>query len=103
MTNIFSEELNHVKLHIGDPGVKMMCEIVAMRPKYDTALVAMRMLMKLHNIQLDDSEDSEIVTVFNSDMSDEDFAVQLKASRREAPKEVSELIREIANMKKHME
>lgn len=91
------------ELHIGDPGVKMMCEIVAMRPKYDTALVAMRMLMKLHNIQLDDSEDSEIVTVFNSDMSDEDFAVQLKASRREAPKEVSELIREIANMKKHME
>ena len=83
------------ELHIGDPGLDLMRKLVEARPKYDKGILALRMLMKRHNIMLDSPKESELIEAFNSDLPEEDFDAQLKECRSKAPKAVGYLIQRI--------
>lgn len=83
------------ELHVGDPGLDLMCKLVEARPKYDKGIHALRMLMKRHGITLDSPKESELIEAFNSDMPEEDFDIQLKECRSKAPKAVSYMIQRI--------
>lgn len=83
------------ELHIGDPGLGLMQKLVEAKPKYDRGILALRMLMKRHGIQLETLQESELIDAFNSDMSEEEFAALLKVERENEPKAVSYLIRRI--------
>ena len=83
------------ELHIGDPGLDLMRKLVEIKPKYDKGIHALRMLMKRHAILLDSPKESELIDAFNSDMSEEEFDVQLKACRSKAPKSVAYMIQRI--------
>lgn len=83
------------ELHIGDPGLGLMQKLVEAKPKYDRGILALRMLMKRHGIQLETLQESELIDAFNSDMSEEEFAALLKVERENEPKAVNYLIRRI--------
>lgn len=85
------------EMHIGDPGMSMMQMLVETRPKYNFGIVALRKLMKKNGVPLAMSSDEncELVEMFNSEITDEEFMVLLKESRQKAPKAVSFLIRAI--------
>lgn len=80
------------ELHIGDPGLNLMKRIVKVLPKYNRGILAMRELMKLHNIQLASSNESELVEIFNSDLSNDDFLNELNLYRSKSPKAVTHLL-----------
>ncbi|MCQ2608968.1 MAG: AAA family ATPase [Bacteroidales bacterium] len=91
------------ELHIGDPGLNLMQQLVEARPKYDKAILAMRMLLKRHGIMLDSPEECELIEAFNSDMIEEDFEAQLMECRKKAPKSVNYLIQRIKKQEFHDE
>lgn len=91
------------EMHIGEPGLEVMRTLVAIRPKYDKGIHALRMLMKRHGIMLDSSEENELIEAFNSGMSEEDFDAQLKECRAKTPKSVSYLIQQIKKQKFNIE
>lgn len=91
------------EMHIGEPGLEVMRTLVAIRPKYDKGIHALRMLMKRHGIMLDSSEENELIEAFNSGMSEEEFDVQLKECRAKTPKSVSYLIQQIKKQKFNIE
>lgn len=78
--------------HIGDPGLDYMRKLIEAKPKYDKAIVSLRMLMKRHRMILESPTESELVNIFNSDIDDEAFAKQLDEHRKNAPKSVAHLI-----------
>lgn len=80
--------------YIGEPGLDLMRKLVEARPKYDRGILALRFLMKCHNVKLEKQSDNncELVDLFNSDVADEDFLVKLKICREKAPKAISYLI-----------
>lgn len=86
------------ELYIGDPGVDLMRRLVEVKPKYDNGILALRTLMKRHNLKLDSSKDSELVEAFNSEMDETEFAAMLKECRSKAPKAVSYLIQRIKRL-----
>lgn len=88
------------EMHIGDPGVDYMRKLVEVKPKYNNGILALRQLMKRHNLKLDNAADtvSELLDAFNSDISDEEFLIQLKECRAKAPKSVNYLIRRIKKL-----
>lgn len=83
------------ELHIGDPGLNLMQHLIAVRPKYDKGILALRYLMKRKGLVLVKTSDDprELVDDFNSDISEEEFAQKLKAAREKAPKAVEYLLR----------
>ena len=83
------------EMYIGDPGLELMRKLVEAKPKYDKGIHALRLLMKRHKIKLDSPNESELIEVFNSDMSEEDFDALLKECRSKAPKSVNYLIQRI--------
>lgn len=83
------------EMYIGDPGLGIMRHLIEARPKYDRGIHAMRMLMKRNSIRLDSPDESELIDAFNSDLSEDEFDVQLKECRKNAPKAVSYLIQRI--------
>lgn len=91
------------EMHIGEPGLEVMRTLVAIRPKYDKGIHALRMLMKRHGIMLDSPEENEPIEAFNSGMSEEDFDAQLKECRAKTPKSVSYLIQQIKKQKFNIE
>lgn len=91
------------EMHIGEPGLEVMRTLVAIRPKYDKGIHALRMLMKRHGIMLDTPEENGLIEAFNSGMSEEDFDAQLKECRAKTPKSVSYLIQQIKKQKFNIE
>ena len=85
------------EMYIGDPGLDLMRKLVEARPKYDLGILALRTLMQSHGLQLDKLSDNncELVDLFNSDATEEEFLAQLKLCREKAPKAVAYLIRRI--------
>ena len=83
------------ELYIGDPGLNLMQHLIAVRPKYDKAILSLRYLMKRKGLTLEKTSDEtrELVDDFNSEMQDEEFAVKLKMARESAPKAVEYLLR----------
>ena len=85
------------ELHVGDPGLNLMQQLIAARPKYDKAILSLRELMKRKGIVLvkTSNEPRELVDDFNSDMPEEEFAQKLQMAREKAPKAVEYLRRTI--------
>lgn len=85
------------EMHIGDPGLDLMRKLVEARPKYDLGILALRTLMQRHGLQLDKLSDNncELVDLFNSDATEEEFLAELKVCREKAPKAITYLIRRI--------
>lgn len=85
------------EMHIGDPGLDLMRKLVEARPKYDLGILALRTLMQCRNLKLDKQSDNncELVDLFNSDATEEEFLAQLRVYREKAPKAIAYLIRRI--------
>ena len=83
------------ELHIGDPGLNLMQQLIAVRPKYDKAILSLRFLMKRKGLMLVKTSDTsrELVDDFNSEIPEEEFAQKLKSAREKAPKAVEYLLR----------
>ncbi len=85
------------ELHVGDPGLNLMQQLIAARPKYDKAILSLRELMKRKEMVLvkTSNEPRELVDDFNSDMPEKEFAHKLQMAREKAPKAVEYLRRTI--------
>ena len=85
------------EMHIGDPGLDLMRKLVEIRPKYDNGILALRMLMQRGGLKLTELSDSpcELITEFNSGMSDNEFMERLRLCLKKAPKSVAMLLRQI--------
>ena len=83
------------ELHIGDPGLNLMQELIKARPKYDKGILSLRYLMKRKGLVLVKTSDDprELVDDFNSDMPEDEFAQKLATAREKAPKAVEYLLR----------
>ena len=83
------------EMHIGDPGLNLMQELIKARPKYDKGILSLRYLMKRKGLALVKTSDDprELVDDFNSDIANEEFAQKVTAAREKAPKAVEYLLR----------
>jgi tetratricopeptide (TPR) repeat protein len=83
------------ELHIGDPGLNLMQELIKVRPKYDKAILSLRFIMKRKRLVLvkTSNDPRELVDDFNSEMPEEEFAHKLIIAREKAPKAVEYLLR----------
>ena len=83
------------ELHIGDPGLNLMQELIKAKPKYDKGILSLRLLMKRKGLVLAKKSDEprELVDDFNSDMPEDDFLQKLVTAREKAPKAVEYLLR----------
>ena len=83
------------ELHIGDPGLNLMQELIKTRPKYNKGILSLRNLMKRKGLVLVKTSDDprELVDDFNSDMPEEEFSQKLVTAREKAPKAVEYLLR----------
>lgn len=83
------------ELHIGDPGLNLMQELIKAKPKYDKSIMSLRLLMKRKGLTLikTSEETRELVDDFNSDMTEEAFSQKLVNAREKAPKAVEYLLR----------
>ncbi len=83
------------ELHIGDPGLNLMQELLKARPKYDKGILSLRYLMKRKGVSLVKASDDprELVDDFNSDITEGEFAQRLRTAREKAPKAVEYLLR----------
>ena len=83
------------ELHIGDPGLNLMQELIKARPKYNKGILSLRYLMKRKRLVLVKPSDDprELVDDFNSDMPDEEFSQKLLTAREKAPKAIEYLLR----------
>ena len=85
------------ELHIGDPGLNLMQQLIAVKPQYKKGILSLRYLMKRKGLVLAETSDEphELVGDFNSDMSNDEFAEKLSKAYEKAPKAVSYLRRVI--------
>ena len=85
------------ELHIGDPGLNLMQQLIAVKPQYKKGVLSLRYLMKRKGLVLAETSDEphELVGDFNSDMSNDEFAEKLSKAYEKAPKAVSYLRRVI--------
>ena len=83
------------ELHIGDPGLNLMQQLIAAKPKYNKGILSLRQLMKRKGLLLVKKSDEprELVDDFNSDMPEPEFAHQLQTAHEKAPKAVDYLRR----------
>ena len=83
------------ELHIGDPGLNLMQQLIKARPKYNKGILSLRYLMKRKGLGLVKTSDEprELVDDFNSDITEEEFLQKLTAAREKAPKAVEYLLR----------
>ena len=83
------------EMHIGDPGLNLMQELIKARPKYDKGILSLRYLMKRRELSLVKTSDDarELVDDFNSEIANEEFAQKLTEAREKAPKAVEYLLR----------
>jgi len=83
------------ELHIGDPGLNLMQELIKARPKYNKGILSLHYLMKRKGLVLVKTSDDprELMDDFNSDMPEEEFSQKLVTAREKAPKAVEYLLR----------
>ena len=85
------------ELHIGDPGLNLMQQLIAVKPQYKKGILSLRYLMKRKGLVLAATSDEphELLNDFNSDMNNDEFAEKLSKAYEKAPKAVSYLRRVI--------
>jgi tetratricopeptide (TPR) repeat protein len=83
------------ELHIGDPGLNLMQELIKARPKYNKGILSLRNLMKRKGLVLVKTSDDprELADDFNSDLPEEEFTQKLVTAREKAPKAIEYLLR----------
>ena len=83
------------ELHIGDPGLNLMQELIKARPKYNKGILSLRYLMKRKRLVLVKASDDsrELVDDFNSEIPEVEFLQKLETAREKAPKAVEYLLR----------
>ena len=83
------------ELHIGDPGLNLMQELIKARPKYNKGILSLRYLMKRKGLVLVKTSDDprELVDYFNLDITEREFEEKLVTAREKAPKAVEYLLR----------
>lgn len=83
------------ELHIGDPGLNLMQQLITVRPKYNKAILSLRHLMKRKGLTLvkKANEARELVDDFNSNIAEDEFLQKLLTARKKAPKAVEYLLR----------
>lgn len=83
--------------HLSESGLLIMQLAIKARPKYDKGILALRSMMKKHQIELDklSEEYSGLVDAFNSEISDEEFGEELKSARAKTPKVLGYLLQRI--------
>jgi tetratricopeptide (TPR) repeat protein len=83
------------EMHIGDPGLNLMQELIKAKPKYDKGILSLRYLMRRKGLSLVKTSDEprELVDDFNADIANEAFAQKLTTARVKAPKAVEYLLR----------
>ena len=83
------------EMHVGDPGLNLMQELLKARPKYDKGILSLRYLMKRKGLLLVKASDDprELVDDFNSDITEGEFAQRLRTAHEKAPKAVEYLLR----------
>ena len=82
------------ELHIGDPGLNLLQELVKAKPKYNKGIMSLRYLMKRKGLVLVGAsvEEHELVEDFNSALSEVEFWQKLTIAREKAPKAVGYLL-----------
>lgn len=82
------------ELHIGDPGLNLMQQLITVRPKYNKAILSLRHLMKRKGLTLvkKSNEARELVDDFNSNIAEDEFLQKLLTARKKAPKAVGYLL-----------
>lgn len=82
------------ELHIGDPGLNLMQQLITVRPKYNKAILSLRHLMKRKGLTLvkKSNEARELVDDFNSNITEEEFLQKLLTASEKAPKAVGYLL-----------
>ena len=82
------------ELHIGDPGLNLMQQLIALRPKYNKAILSLRHLMKRKGLTLVKKSDEvqELFDDFNSNITEEESLQKLLTAREKAPKAVGYLL-----------
>lgn len=87
------------ELYVDDPGIGLMKKLVDLYPTYDKGIIAIRALMLRKGLKIAENNEAtcELVAAFNSEISQEEFAAKLKASRIDAPHSVRLLLRRINN------
>lgn len=75
----------HNELCVGDPGLDSLRSVVLYNVKYRTALLRFRELMRLHDqkLTLPGGNTNELVTAFNSQMTDGEFADVVRGCEKE--------------------
>ena len=83
------------EMHVGDPGLNLMQELIKARPKYDKGILSLRLLMKRKALSLvkTSNDPRELVDDFNSNIANDEFAQKLTTAREKAPKAVEYLLR----------
>ena len=88
------------ELHIGDPGLNLIQQLIAVKPQYQKGILSLRYLMKRKGLVLTETSDEphELVSDFNSDMNNDEFAEKLSKAYEKAPKAAAYLRRMIKRM-----
>lgn len=84
--------------HIGDPSLPIMQQLVAARPKYINGVVKMRALMQRHGYQIEGNEEDDVISLFNSNLDDDEFAVRIVEERDGSAKSYALMIRKLKIM-----
>lgn len=84
------------ELHTSESGLGCMSRVVDARRKYDHGILAFRKLIKRKELQIaEPSSRNELVKAFDSDISEDEFAAQLKLCRKKNHQAVSGLVNRI--------
>lgn len=86
----------HNEMNIGISGIGCMSRVVYDRRKYDHGILAFREMMKRRGLKIaEPSSRNGLLQAFDSEISDEDFASQLKMCRKKNHQAVSGLVNRI--------
>ena len=87
------------EMYIGDPGLSLMCKVVSAHPRYDRAILTLRMLMRHARAKLErtsEVDNQELIDAFNADVSDEDFLSMLKSCRVDSKPSVDAFLKSVS-------
>lgn len=82
-----------VNEHIGEPGMGIMQTIIKMHPEYSPAILKLRNMIKKNGIDITyQGEHSHLVSLYNSNATDEEFLNEFKISREDEKKDFLDFI-----------
>ena len=91
--------LNEIQLE--DPGLEIMQSVVSNRPEYEISILKLRFLIKKNGIVLNvpDDNENELITLYNSDIPDEELKNRLKSFQLNNKESYKEFVKYISKYK----